>query len=423
MISLVVAAVLLLIHALVCLVLWTLMKLGLLPVRGHMLPVIVLVPLWGPLLVVLLSVCSAVFGEGLNESALESLRFNDDLHRSILVHERDADAGVIPLEEALIVNDPADRRRLMLSMLTEEPDAYLAQLQAAKLNDDVEVAHYAATAVAQISKESDLKLQQLERAFKTDPSAQNLNEYCDFLGEYLNSGLAEGRVAQIQRQQYARLLARRCEREDALELRIRFATALADAGQIDEAQAVIDQLVLDVPEEQEVWMLCLRLAVMRHDGDEVHRVIDAIDKQHVYLSAANRDVFQRVDKLQILARIVIHRGNELCLCLRDCLNLRRDDIAEVLQADIALALHAEAGQTVAGDLRQEGAGNTLNAKGEAGVLNGAGVANIVQALQEGLRLFRRQAVQQRLNMGVRIAELCRGGNGLFRVIRMGNELN
>ena len=59
------------------------MKLGLLPVRGHMLAVIVLVPLWGPLLVVLLSVRSAMFGEGLKESALESLRFNDDLHRSM----------------------------------------------------------------------------------------------------------------------------------------------------------------------------------------------------------------------------------------------------------------------------------------------------------------------------------------------------
>ena len=266
MISLVVAAVFFLIHALVCLMLWTLMKLGLLPVRGHMLAVIVLVPLWGPLLVVLLSVCSAVFGEGLKGSALESLRFNDDLHRSMSVPSGEDDSGVVPLEEALIVNDPA-----------------------AKLNDDVEVAHYAATAVAQISKKSDLKLQQLERAFKTDPSAQNLNEYCDFLGEYLCSGLAEGRVAQIQRQQYARLLARRCEREDTLELRIRYATALADVGQIDEAQAVTDQLVIDVPEEQEVWMLCLRLAVMRRDGDEVHRVIDAIDKQHVYLSADNRE--------------------------------------------------------------------------------------------------------------------------------------
>lgn len=289
MISLVVAAVLLLIHALVCLMLWTLMKLGLLPVRGHMLAVIVLVPLWGPLLVVLLSVRGALFGEGLKESALESLRFNDDLHRSILVHERDADACVVPLEEALIVNDPADRRRLMLSMLTEEPDAYLAQLQAAKLNDDVEVAHYAATAVAQISKESDLKLQQLERAFKTDPSSHNLDAYCDFLGAYLDSGLAEGRVAQIQRQQYARLLARRCEREDVPALRIRYATALVDAGEIDKAEDVASQLVIDASDEQDVWMLCLRLAVIRRDGQAVQRVIDAIDKQHVYLNAENRE--------------------------------------------------------------------------------------------------------------------------------------
>lgn len=289
MISLVVATVLLLIHALVCLVLWTLMKLGLLPVRGHMLAVMVLVPLWGPLLVVLLIARSAVFGDDLKDATLEALRINDDMHRSMLVQGREGDDGVVPLEEALIVNDPGDRRRLMLSMLTEDPDAYLAQLQAAKLNDDVEVAHYAATAVAQISKESDLKLQQLERAFKTDPSAQNLNVYCDYLGTYLASGLAEGRVAQIQRQQYARLLARRCEREDGLALRVRYATALADAGEVDEAEDVAERLVADASDEQDVWMLCLRLAVLRRDGEMVRRVIDAVDKQHVYLSAENRE--------------------------------------------------------------------------------------------------------------------------------------
>ena len=289
MISLVVSTVLLLVHALVCLVLWTLMKLGLLPVRGHMLAVMVLVPLWGPLLVLLLSVRSAVFGDDLKDATLEALRINDDMHRSMLVQGREGDDGVVPLEEALIVNDPGDRRRLMLSMLTEDPDAYLAQLQAAKLNDDVEVAHYAATAVAQISKESDLKLQQLERAFKTDPSAQNLNAYCDYLGTYLASGLAEGRVAQIQRQQYARLLARRCEREDGLALRVRYATALADAGEVDEAEDIAERLVADIPDEQDVWMLCLRLAVLRRDGEMVRRVIDAVDKQHVYLSAENRE--------------------------------------------------------------------------------------------------------------------------------------
>lgn len=288
MISLVIAAVLLLIHMLVCLVLSTLVKLGMLPVRGHMLPAMVLVPLWGPLLLVLCARGEA-FGDALEDGTLESLRLNDEIRRGMQVQVREGDAGVVPLEEALIVNDPSDRRRLMLSMLTEDPDAYLAQLQAAKLNDDVEVAHYAATAVAQISKESDLKLQQLERAFKTDPSTENLDAYCDYLGEYLASGLAEGRVEQIQRQQYARLLARRYEREDGAALRIRYATALADAGELDEAEAVITQLVAEVPDDQEAWMLCLRLAVMRRDGEAVQQVIDAIDNQHVYLSAENRD--------------------------------------------------------------------------------------------------------------------------------------
>lgn len=288
MISLVIAAVLLLIHMLVCLVLSTLVKLGMLPVRGHMLPAMVLVPLWGPLLLVLCA-RGEVFGDALEDGTLESLRLNDEIRRGMQVQVREGDAGVVPLEEALIVNDPSDRRRLMLSMLTEDPDAYLAQLQAAKLNDDVEVAHYAATAVAQISKESDLKLQQLERAFKTDPSTENLDAYCDYLGEYLASGLAEGRVAQIQRQQYARLLARCCEREDGAALRIRYATALADAGELDEAEAVATQLVADTPDEQEAWMLCLRLAVMRRDGEAVQQVIDAIDNQHVYLSAENRE--------------------------------------------------------------------------------------------------------------------------------------
>lgn len=288
MISLVIAAVLLLIHTLVCLVLWTLIKLGMLQVRGHMLPAMVLVPLWGPLLLVLCARGEA-FGDALEDGTLESLRLNDEIRRGMQVQVREGDAGVVPLEEALIVNDPSDRRRLMLSMLTEDPDAYLAQLQSAKLNDDVEVAHYAATAVAQISKESDLKLQQLERAFKTDPSTENLGAYCDYLGTYLDSGLAEGRVEQIQRQQYARLLARRCEREDGAALRIRYATALADAGELDEAEAVITQLVAEVPDDQEAWMLCLRLAVMRRDGEGVRQVIDAIDNQHVYLSAENRD--------------------------------------------------------------------------------------------------------------------------------------
>ncbi len=47
-----------------------------------------------PLLVVLLIASAArCLARGWKDSALESLRFNDELHRSILVHDRDADAA------------------------------------------------------------------------------------------------------------------------------------------------------------------------------------------------------------------------------------------------------------------------------------------------------------------------------------------
>ena len=57
------------------------------------------------------------------------------------------------------------------------------------------------------------------------------------------------------------------------------------------------------------------------------------------------------------------------------------------------------------------------------MLDRAGMAEIRQLLQEGRRLFRRQTVKQRFNMGVRVAKLRRCGDRFLGVICMGNELN
>ena len=134
-------------------------------------------------------------------------------------------------------------------------------------------------------------------------------------------------------------------------------------------------------------------------------------------------VFQRLDQFQVFFSVVVHRGDKLCPCLGDGLDLRRDDVAKIFQPHIALALHAETADAVPRDLRKKRAGNTLNTEGEAGVFNGAGVAYIVETLQKCLGLFGRQTVQQRFNVRVRVAELRRRGDGFFRVVRMGNELD
>lgn len=290
MIQTVVAIVLVVIHLIVCLVLWTLMKLDVIEVRGHVLPFMVLVPLWGPVTAVFVALRARIYGDRHRPATLEMLRVNDEVHRSLLVSGGDDVDETIPLEEALVVNSPAERRRIMLSLLTGDPEGYLSLLQAASLNDDTEVAHYAATAVANISKESDLKLQALERAFKADPSdASALDAYSDYLHEYLDSGLVEGRAADIQRRQYLSLLKRRYRREGTFEIGCELCRAMLDAGDIDDAEELATSLTTERSDSKDAWMLKFDCAVARRDREAVNGVLDAIDRAHVYLGAVERE--------------------------------------------------------------------------------------------------------------------------------------
>lgn len=95
---------------------------------------------------------------------MEPFRVDDELHRSIRVESRENAASTVPLEEALLLDSAEQRRKLILSVLTDDPVQYYDLLEQARLNDDSEVVHYAATAMAQISKQADAALQRLRSA-------------------------------------------------------------------------------------------------------------------------------------------------------------------------------------------------------------------------------------------------------------------
>ena len=132
---------------------------------------------------------------------------------------------------------------------------------------------------------------------------------------------------------------------------------------------------------------------------------------------------QRSDQFQILGGILVHGLHELRLCFGDFLNFRRDHVAEVLQTHIALALHAERGNAVPCHLCKKRAGYPFNAKGKAGMLNGAGMAKIRELLQKRGGLFRGQPVQQCFDVRIGIAQLSRGGHCLFGIMGMGDQRN
>lgn len=244
--------VLLAVHLAVCGGIWLLARTRVLEVEGYFAPVMLLVPLWGPLCVLLLHTSNRLTGGCLREQTLEKLHINEEIHKSILVAEDEGEDTVVPLEEALLVDSPAQKRKLILSVLTDDPAGYYDLLQQARMDNDSEVVHYASTALSQITKEADLKLQKLEQLLKKRLEDLDGRRSC----------MLECRLAEVQ-------------------LRL---------AEYDRAEKTLEELTARWPQREAPWMLCLRLAAALRDGEAIQKTLGQIEEKEVYLSARGREI-------------------------------------------------------------------------------------------------------------------------------------
>ena len=60
---------------------------------------------------------------------MKPFRVDDELHRSIRVENREDAASTVPLEEALLLDSAEQRRKLILSVLTDDPVQYYDLLE------------------------------------------------------------------------------------------------------------------------------------------------------------------------------------------------------------------------------------------------------------------------------------------------------
>ena len=133
--------------------------------------------------------------------------------------------------------------------------------------------------------------------------------------------------------------------------------------------------------------------------------------------------FQELGQLFVMALILFHGTQVFFLGFGNGFDFRRHHKLKCLFAHIALALHAVGSDAVAGDLCQQRTGNTLDAKGKAGMFDGAFVADFRKHIQEGSGLLFCKAVQDGLDGGGRIAKFGGTGDQGLRHRRISKKLN
>ena len=287
-----VGLLLLLLHLLLCALVFLGIVLDALRVRMEVMPVVLFVPVWGVVCVLLIHFQLMISGKRSAELGVEKLRINEEIYRSFVVSGGES-ANTAPLEDVLLLDSARERRSQMMSLLNDDPAQHLELLRQASMSTDVEVVHYATTAMSELNKEYDFRLQQAEKRYGDSPDdPEALDGYLNVLGDYLSKAMVPERIQRIQRGQYATLLEKRQSTRPTLENGAELVRQLLLLGDMDRAGEVLTQLRKRWPKEQQVWLLELETAARTRDGEQLRLVLRRAEEEQIYLGAQAREMLR-----------------------------------------------------------------------------------------------------------------------------------
>ena len=167
---------------------------------------------------------------------------------------------------------------------------YVELLKQARMNEDVEVVHYAITAMVELSKEYDSKLQELERLHQISPEdPEVMEQYCEFMEEYLSQGLLEEQIERVQRQRYEQLLEKKLKHQEDLHTCVCMVKNLMKLGDFEKAHEILQIIEKKWHRHEAYWILKVQYCVEQKQGEELKRTLDKMKKEHIYLSSKGRE--------------------------------------------------------------------------------------------------------------------------------------
>ena len=279
------------VHLIVCALVFFGIQFNILKVHRYMFFVALFLPFWGLLAILILHFQIFFNADDQIDVGVEKLKLESELYKSVTVDDKKVAAHTVPIEEALVVNSAKERRTIIMDVLNDNPKEYIEFLQKAGNNDDTEVVHYAVTAMVEISKENDYKLQEYERLYSSDPEdIKVLSEYTDFLWDCLSKKLMQGQIEVINRELFSDLIQKKMEIVTEIYDYTREVENELKRKNYTQAFEVLRRMEEHFSDKEEYYRSKLNYYAELNMGDEIKQLIKEIDKKHIFLSANTREV-------------------------------------------------------------------------------------------------------------------------------------
>lgn len=258
--------------------------------RKEQIPLIFFLPIFGPLVAFVIEQMNFLKKQGVKPIDLDPLDQENEILWVALknFHEN---SDIVPLEEAMLINDVKVRRRLMLETLYSDPLKYLDILNIAKYNDDIETSHYATTTIAKAQKDFQLSIQKLEVAVENDPdNITILDEYISAIEKYIQSGLLEEHLLRNLRIVYSKALDSKIKRSgNELKTYIRKIGNCIELGEFNTAFEVVEIMISNWPENENTWIEAIRVCTESKDGFRLKDIILKMKEQKIAWTKNGRE--------------------------------------------------------------------------------------------------------------------------------------
>lgn len=281
--------VLIIVHMFICILLYAVKRREKGLRLENLMPLVAAVPVFGPLCFGIRLWEAGRRKLGGREVGLDNTDIMKGRYRKIKVEEN-ADMQVVPLEEALLVNNAKVRHSLMLNILHSNPNEYVGMLQKARNSEDMEVTHYATTMMMELLTEYENKIQEFDRGYRENPRPELVRDYILYLQEFIDSRLVAGNIERIYRERLAGLI------EDYAKDRERIGKIIFISienylllGRNDEAKRQLEQAEADYPDDERMFRLYGHYYDSIGDFDSMQEMVRYIRENNIYLSRDGRE--------------------------------------------------------------------------------------------------------------------------------------
>ncbi len=284
--------ILLVIHLIVSALVYLGIRSHLLRVHKYMVFVALLLPVWGVLTVLILHFQILFRADDGIDVGVEKLKLESELYKSVTVDDSKVAVNTVPIEEALVINSPRERRTIIMDVLNDNPKEYIQFLQKAGNNEDTEVVHYAVTAMVEISKENDYKLQDFERQHSADPDNLTiLEQYTEFLWHCLSQNLMQGQVEVLNRELFSNLMQKKMAlTTGSITDYQRMVANNLKRGNYTLASENLRQMKTLYADDEAYYLCRLDYLASLGRGEDIKLLLKEIDKRHIFLSSTAKGV-------------------------------------------------------------------------------------------------------------------------------------